>query len=100
MPKLLVVDDDTLILDCFRYAFTPEQISLETAATATEALSLFRQQSFDAVITDVRLPDSSGLQLLQDLQALDRKVPVILMTGTARRTPPLRPCGAERSSTS
>ena len=81
MPKLLVVDDDTLILDCFRYAFTPEQISLETAATATEALSLFRQQSFDAVITDVRLPDSSGLQLLQDLQALDRKVPVILMTG-------------------
>ena len=81
MPKLLVVEDDTLILDCFRYAFTPEQISLETAATATEALSLFRQKSFDAVITDVRLPDSSGLQLLQDLQALDRKVPVILMTG-------------------
>ena len=81
MPKLLVVDDDTLILDCFRYAFTPEQISLETAATAAQALSLFRQQSFDAVITDVRLPDSSGLQLLQDLQALDRKVPVILMTG-------------------
>ena len=81
MPKLLVVDDDTLILDCFRYAFPPEQILLETAMTAAEALSLFRQQSFDAVITDVRLPDSSGLQLLQDLQALDCKVPVILMTG-------------------
>ena len=81
MPKLLVVDDDTLILDCFRYAFPPELLSLETATTAAEALSLFRQQSFDAVITDVRLPDSSGLQLLQDLQTLDGKVPVILMTG-------------------
>ena len=81
MPKLLVVDDDTLILDCFRYAFPPEQLSLETAATAAAALALFREQSFDAVITDVRLPDSSGLQLLQDLQTLDGKVPVILMTG-------------------
>ena len=81
MPRLLVVDDDTLILDCFRYAFPPEQILLATAATATDALSLFREQSFDAVITDVQLPDSSGLQLLQDLQALDCKVPVILMTG-------------------
>ena len=81
MPKLLVVDDDTLILDCFRYAFPPEQLSLETATTAAEALSLFREQSFDAVITDVRLPDSSGLQLLQDLHGLDGKVPVILMTG-------------------
>ena len=81
MSKLLVVDDDTLILDCFRYAFPPEQLSLETATTAAEALSLFRQQTFDAVITDVRLPDSSGLQLLQDLHALDGKVPVILMTG-------------------
>ncbi len=81
MPRLLVVDDDTLILDCFRYAFPPEQLFLETAATAAHAMSLFRELSFDAVITDVQLPDSSGLQLLQDLQALDCKVPVILMTG-------------------
>ena len=81
MPKLLIVDDDTLILDCFRYAFPPEEFGLETATNAAEALSVFRQQSFDAVVADIRLPDSSGLQLLQDLQALDRRVPVILMTG-------------------
>ncbi len=81
MPKLLVVDDDTLILDCFRFAFPPEQLTLETASTVAEALSLFRLHSFDAVVTDIRLPDSSGLQLLQNLQGLDIRVPVILMTG-------------------
>lgn len=81
MPKLLVVDDDTLILDCFRYAFPPEQLTLETASTVEQALSLFRQHSFDAVVTDIRLPDASGLQLLQNLQGLDLRVPVILMTG-------------------
>jgi nitrogen regulation protein NR(I) len=81
MPKLLVVDDDVLILDCFRYAFPEGEYTLETATNAAEAISLYRQHSFDVVITDIRLPDASGLTLLQDLHGLDRKVPVILMTG-------------------
>lgn len=81
MPKLLVVDDDTLILDCIRYAIPDDRISIETTTTAAEALSLFRQNSHDVIVTDVRLPDSSGLKLLQDLHELDRKVPIILMTG-------------------
>ena len=81
MPKILVVDDDALILDCFRFALPEEQFTLETASNASDAISLFRQHSFDVVITDIRLPDASGLTLLQDLQVLDRKVPVILMTG-------------------
>jgi two-component system nitrogen regulation response regulator GlnG len=81
MPKLLVVDDDKMILDCFRYAFPPEQLDVETASTAAEAVSAFRQIPFDAVVLDIRLPDSSGLELLQALKAIDRRVPVILMTG-------------------
>lgn len=81
MPRLLIVDDDQLILDCFRYSFASDTILVETATTAAEALSLFRQHSFDAVVTDIRLPDVTGLKLLEDLQELDRKIPVILMTG-------------------
>lgn len=81
MPKILVVDDDVLILDCFRYAFPADQLSIVTASTAKEALSRFREHSFDVVITDIRLPDLSGLKLLAELKALDQKVPVILVTG-------------------
>ena len=81
MPKLLIVDDDTLILDCFRYAIPDEKITIETATSAAQALSVFQNDSYDVVVTDIRLPDSSGLQLLQDLHELDRKVPIILMTG-------------------
>ena len=81
MPKLLVVDDDTLILDCFRYAFATDDVDLHTAKSVSEAITKFRQHNFDAVVTDVRLPTSSGLELLQELHALDGRVPVILMTG-------------------
>jgi len=81
MPKLLVVDDDILILDCFRYTFPEDEIGVETASNGSDAIGLFREQSFDLVITDIRLPDLSGLKLLEELHRLDHKVPVILMTG-------------------
>lgn len=81
MPKLLVVDDDELILNCFRYAFPAGTVELETARSTAEAIAVFRASPPDAVITDIRLPDGTGLQLLQNLQAMDCRVPVILMTG-------------------
>ncbi|MEI8021630.1 MAG: sigma-54 dependent transcriptional regulator, partial [Schlesneria sp.] len=81
MPNLLIVDDDEQILNCFRYAFSPDQMSLQTATSAAEAIVLFRELPFDVVIADIRLPDSSGMQLLQELRAIDSRIPVILMTG-------------------
>jgi nitrogen regulation protein NR(I) len=81
MPMLLAIDDEPLILDCLRYALAGDQLSVATARTAAEGLSLFRERRPDAVIADVRLPDMSGLDLFQELHSLDPKVPVILITG-------------------
>lgn len=81
MPKLLVVDDDPLILDCFRHAFGSDQFLVQTAGNAQEALSLFQKDEFDAVVTDLRLPGTSGLELLRELQQRQPRTPVILMTG-------------------
>lgn len=81
MSKLLVVDDDTLILDSFRYGFASSDLSVHTCSSVAEAISLFRNEPFDIVVSDIRLPDSSGLELVRQLQVLDSRVPVILMTG-------------------
>lgn len=86
MPKLLIVDDDQLILQCFRYAFPSDSFVVETAATVAEALSLYSQQSFDVIVADIRLPDCSGLDLLKKVQGHDRRTPVILMTGHGTAT--------------
>lgn len=81
MPTLLAIDDERLILDCFRFTFTDPEIKLVTAVTGSEGLARFRDSQPDAVITDIRLPDMSGIDLLQRFRELDPKVPVILVTG-------------------
>lgn len=81
MPKLLVVDDDPAILQCFQYAIDPGQATLLTASTVAEATAAFQEAGPDVVITDIRLSGASGLDLLRSLRTLDSRVPVILMTG-------------------
>jgi two-component system nitrogen regulation response regulator GlnG len=81
MIKLLVIDDEQLILECFCYAFPNPQYELITATNAADGLALFRGKSPDVVLADIRLPDLSGLDLFQQFQKADARVPVILMTG-------------------
>ncbi|PQO41882.1 sigma-54-dependent transcriptional regulator [Blastopirellula marina] len=81
MIKLLVVDDEQLILDCFLYGFTPPDYQIIVAKTAQEALELFPRERPDVVLLDVRLPDMSGLELFAKLNEADSRTPIILMTG-------------------
>ncbi|HKI35704.1 MAG TPA: sigma-54 dependent transcriptional regulator [Gemmataceae bacterium] len=81
MNTLLVIDDESLILDSFRHIFAGEELTLATARSGGEGLSQFVEQRPDAVFLDVHLPDMSGLELFRRLQELDPRVPVILMTG-------------------
>ena len=55
---------------------------LQFAQTAEQGLSLFRDKIFDLLIFDVQLPDRTGISLLQDVRALDAKIPVIVVTAT------------------
>ena len=81
MSRLLIIDDDSLILDSFRYGFNESEYTIFTATSATEGVDLFAEHVPDVVLLDVRLPDMSGLDAFQKLHELDPKVPVILMTG-------------------
>ena len=80
-PRLLVVDDESLILDSFRFAFPAPQYEVITAATGRQALELFSTLSPDVVICDIKLPDMTGIDLFRKLHTEDPKIPVILMTG-------------------
>jgi two-component system nitrogen regulation response regulator GlnG len=78
---LLVIDDEPLILDCFRYLFPEAEIELMTAACAADGLRQFTERPPDVVMLDIGLPDMSGLDVLRRFQEIDARVPVILITG-------------------
>jgi two-component system nitrogen regulation response regulator GlnG len=81
MPTLLVVDDDYLTLDSFRFLFPVDTVQVLTAQSAGDGLRLFTEQRPDVVILDVRLPDISGLEAYQRFHDIDARVPIILITG-------------------
>jgi PAS domain S-box-containing protein len=81
--RILFVDDEELILNMITSMLTKQGFEVITAKHPREAVELFRQQrgQFDLVITDLTMPELSGLELAAELKKVNPKVPIILMTG-------------------
>lgn len=79
--KILVIDDERLILDCFECAFLPPAYEVLTAPSVKLGIELFHAERPDVVVLDVRMPDGSGLDVLKAIHDFDSKIPVVLMTG-------------------
>src|SRR2546422_108356 len=79
--KILVVDDEAAILRLLKEALTQWGYQVTGASSAAEALQALRGDMFDAVITDIRMPDMNGLELLKEIKRHDESVEVVVMTG-------------------
>jgi DNA-binding NtrC family response regulator len=79
--KILVVDDERSILLLLKEALTQWGYKVTTAGSAAEALELLQRELFDALITDIRMPDMSGLDLLREIKKKDESIEVVMMTG-------------------
>src|SRR2546422_4400423 len=84
--KILVVDDESAILRLLREALTQWGYQVTSASSAAEALQALRGDMFDAVITDIRMPDMNGLELLKEIKRHDESVEVVVMTGDRKST--------------
>ena len=78
--SLLVVDDEPDLRTLYELTLVREGYAVETAGTVEDAWTLLGERSFSAVITDMRLPDGSGLELLQRLEAAGRAEKAIVIT--------------------
>ncbi len=79
-PVALVVDDEADILELIELTLVPLGIHCLLATTVAEAKALLRGQAVDFCLTDLRLPDGSGLELLAYLQKHHSAVPVAMIT--------------------
>ena len=82
-PRILIVDDETAILDTLRILLKREGFAVETAVGGQQGIDRMREQRPDVVLTDVRMPGVGGLEVLLAARELDPSLPVILMTAQA-----------------
>ena len=78
--KILVVDDEKNILRLVSTTLKSEKYDVVTAQLAEEAIEKFGQGGFDLVITDLKLPGQSGLDLLSYVKGREPDLPVIMIT--------------------
>jgi two-component system, NtrC family, response regulator HydG len=82
--RILVVDDEPGLRVTLAANLEVEGFEVVEASDAIRALALFRESPFDLVITDVRMPGMSGVELFRELRKIRPDVIVVLMTGFAR----------------
>ncbi|MDP8242990.1 MAG: response regulator [Candidatus Hinthialibacter antarcticus] len=83
---ILIVDDEQMIRELLVDILTAAgNYRLLTAANGEEALTVFTNQEVDLVLTDLRMPGVTGLELLAELRRIKEDVPVIILTGHGRR---------------
>ncbi len=78
---VLVVDDDDALRTRLVRAFAARGLEARGAASADEAVVLANADSPELAVVDLRMPGSSGLQLVRELLAIDRATRVVVLTG-------------------
>jgi len=80
MKPVWIIDDDRSIRWVFEKALAREEIAFKTFASAQEALAALQNATPQVVVSDIRMPGGSGLELLQTLKERYPQLPVIIMT--------------------
>jgi two-component system nitrogen regulation response regulator GlnG len=80
MARILVIDDDRSVRHLITKAFEDTDVEVVPAATAEEGMRLLGQSPCDAVLLDILLPETSGLDVFERIRSTDAKLPVIFIT--------------------
>jgi nitrogen regulation protein NR(I) len=78
--KILLIEDDPGIVMTLRRVLTEEGFSVEVEKRGDSGIAAARRDSFDIVITDMKLPGLNGLDLVRELHVARPRLPIILMT--------------------
>jgi nitrogen regulation protein NR(I) len=79
-PRLLIIEDDLSTAAALQKVLRAENYAVDLAERGDAGLALARQQPYDLVITDLKLPGLGGLELVAQLHAAKPRLPMIMMT--------------------
>ena len=79
--KILVLDDDPVVTLSCKRILGAEGYSISTVEKGDDALNRLAKEDFDLLISDVRLPDISGMEVLKEARIIKPKTDVVIITG-------------------
>jgi two-component system nitrogen regulation response regulator NtrX len=81
MARILIVDDDKSIRKTLRDILEFEKYEVDEAADGLECIVKIKQQSFDVIIMDVKMPRMDGMEAIEKVQNLSPDTPVVMISG-------------------
>jgi len=78
--NLMIVDDDAAMRQMLDSLFREQGFAVSDASSAAEALDMASEVEFDAVLSDIKMPGKSGIELVGELRQIRPETPVVLMT--------------------
>ena len=81
MPKILLIEDDISFCKLLEKFLIKKSFDVSIAFSAAEAKTAIAKETFDLILTDLRLPDSDGIVLMSEFKMTYPEIPIILMTG-------------------
>jgi DNA-binding response OmpR family regulator len=88
MPnKVLIVEDDPRLCEFIQEVLGSAEMEAHAETDSTQAAVRLREEKFDAVFLDVRMPPPDGIELAQQMRAsgLNRTTPIVIITGEGER---------------
>ncbi len=81
MAKILVIDDEKSIRDTLKEILEYEDHQVDIAADGEEGLEQFKNNKYDIVLLDIKMPKKDGIEVLEDIFGVATDVPVIMISG-------------------
>jgi DNA-binding NtrC family response regulator len=81
LRKVLVVDDDPVVGQSFKRVLSGKGYVVITAEDGYDALAKLRDENYDLVFTDLRMPGMNGLEVAEQVKARQPWLPVVIVTG-------------------
>lgn len=79
--KILVVDDDAIVIKSCRRILEAEGFEVSTVPSADQALEAIKNSDFDLLLIDVKMPKRDGMYLMREIKKNWPEIPTIIMSG-------------------
>lgn len=79
--KILVIDDEDIVRTSCNRALTPEGYEVKMARNGLDGLKMASEERFDVVLTDLKMPDMDGIEVLRRIKEEWPEIEVIIITG-------------------